>query len=131
MALFLALVLLGGCASGRDSGCRFDKATCAHFAERSAQLQWVRTADPVRDADVAIAAGDPLLVGLYGYATYFPGLPSGASVEGCRTRILEGTADYLDRETAELQKLAEQYAATYNQRVRSHVACRTGDRPRE
>ncbi|HZW16434.1 MAG TPA: hypothetical protein VFF66_09285 [Brevundimonas sp.] len=126
-ALFPALLLLAGCGVGAAGECRFDKTTCDHFAERAAQLQWVRTADPIRDGDAAIASGDPPLIGLYGYATYFPGLPAGTSVEGCRIRILEGTGDYLDRETAHLQRLAERYAETYNQRVWPHRACQTGE----
>jgi hypothetical protein len=126
-ALFLALLLLAGCGVGAAGECRFDKTTCEHFEDRAAQLQWVRTANPIRDADAAIASGDPPLVGLYGYATYFPGVPAGTSVEGCRTRILEGTGDYLDRKTAELQRLAERYADTYNQRVWPHSACQTRD----
>lgn len=128
-ALFLALLLVASCDAMDVSGCRLDEATCAHFEERAAQLRWVKTADPARDADAAVASGDPPLIGLYGYAAYFPGLPPGTDVEGCRTRILEGTGDYLYGETVDLQRRAEQYAITYNQRVWPHVACRARKSP--
>jgi len=132
LALAIPLVLLAGCGAADGAGvadCRFDASTCAHFEERAAQLQWVRTADAERDAEAAIAAGNPPIIGLYGYGAYFPGLPEGGSAEGCPTRMLAGTADYLDSETAELQALAETYAETYNREVWPHVTCQTRKSP--
>src|SRR5690606_39414874 len=69
LALAIPLVLLAGCGAADGAGvadCRFDASTCAHFEERAAQLQWVRTADAERDAEAAIAAGNPPIIGLYG-----------------------------------------------------------------
>ena len=96
-----------------------------HFAERAAQLQWVRGADPVADAERALAAGDTRILGVREYSVRFPGFVLGFYPhEGCSWRAIEGTGDFLNQELRELQELAAAYAATYNERVLHASGCR-------
>ncbi len=118
---------LTACAPPRPSIlehiCATDEEACAHWAQRLEQLQWIETADPVRDAREAITLGSPPIVALYGYATYTPGADHVVEGGDCRFRLLEGTGDYHIPETLRLQEIAERYAQTYNALVLPHSGC--------
>lgn len=109
-----------------SGACRLDdESSCEHFKTRIEQMQWLKTSEPRSDAQAAILAGDPLIVGVYAYSSSFPGIDSRAydAPGACPVRMIEGTGDYHVAETLALQQAAERYAATYNQIVAPRLTC--------
>jgi hypothetical protein len=86
-------------------------------SEVVSQLRWANSANPDRDIAAAISKKDTRFIGLYGYATYVPGIDDGdtALVTMHGVRYLEGTSDGLrSPEHSRLNTLARNYATRYN-----------------
>jgi hypothetical protein len=113
--LLILLVVLGALIACRASQ---DSASVA-------KLRWVEYADPIVDAQNALASNDHRLVGVYGYVVSIPGLdisqwPDYQQRYGLRP--IEGTSDALEgEEHARLVRKATEYAERYNRHVLRHV----------
>ncbi|MGH7847889.1 MAG: hypothetical protein ACREQW_22325 [Candidatus Binatia bacterium] len=90
-----------------------------------AKLRWVEHADPIVDAQNALASNDHRLVGVYGYVISIPGVemsqwPTYQQRYGLRP--IEGTSDTLEEEEhSRLVRKATKYAEHYNKHVLTHV----------
>ena len=103
MAIVFVLVILG---CSQDHG------------RYAAQIAAMRAADPAKDADAAMAAGDYRFAGLMGFGQIVPGIIDGSRVPRNRVRIIPNTTDAVENsEHAELQRAAYDYAVQYNRRL--------------
>lgn len=87
---------------------------------RSAELKWLLSADPIADANLAIQKQDFNLLAFAGRATSFPGIGSATSTlqQQCGYRLLPNSGDTLRSKSAlSLRKRLYQYAAAYNQLI--------------
>jgi hypothetical protein len=81
-------------------------------------LRWLKKADPIADAKMALAKGDHRLRAVYGLTVFIPGtnskdFPSLKQHYGIN--IIEGTSDcIISKEHGQLVELAYQYSKTYN-----------------
>jgi hypothetical protein len=97
---------------------------------RSTALQWLLSADPEVDANLAIQRQDFSLLAFAGRATSFPGMGSTVSTlqQSCGYRLLPNSGDALRSKNAlSLRKKLYQYAAAYNQLV--VAACQKSTSP--
>lgn len=89
------------------------------------QLQWLDTADPVKDAHAAIAKGDRRLKAVADITVLVPGVPpqeENAYREQFGVTVISGTSDALEsKEHALLNSLAIRYAKQYNREVKKSV----------
>jgi len=102
--------------------CRRGKEFFCDQLDAARQLSWVSTADPEADARSAIERGTPPILGLYGYASYTPGVDHPLP-ETCVVRMIDGSSDHASQEVRLLIRQAEQYAQTYNRIVLPHTNC--------
>lgn len=90
-----------------------------------AKLRWVEHADPIVDAQNALASNDHRLVGVYGYVVSIPGVEMSQWLtyqQRYGLRAIEGTSDALEgEEHARLVRKATEYAEHYNKHVLTHV----------
>ena len=87
---------------------------------QTADLKWLKYADPKADANFAIEKQDFSLLAFAGRATSFPGIDSGSSSlqQQCGYRLLANSGDALrSKDELNLRKQLYQYAATFNQLV--------------
>ena len=84
-------------------------------------MRWLDKANPIADADNAIAHGDHRLRGVYGLTLSIPGTDPNLKIELERrygVNPIEGTSDNrINQEHARLIELAHNYASTYNRRI--------------
>lgn len=100
------------------------------FKEQQAALSWIKVENAYRDADRAVAANDPRLLGVYGYSTDVPGVEGAEFVpNGCGLRMIDGTSDYIAHEYFSRAPVA--YARRYNARVLERTRCLTGPPTRQ
>lgn len=96
--------------------------------QQTADLKWLKYADPRADAHFSIEKQDFTLLAFAGRATSFPGIDSGASTlqQQCGSRLLANSGDALrSQEQLKLRKQLYQYAAIFNQLVA--IACQKSD----
>jgi hypothetical protein len=90
-----------------------------------AKLRWLEHADPIVDAQNALASKDHRLVGVYGYTLSAPGIETSQQrtyQERYGIRPIEGTSDALESEEHErLVRKATEYAERYNRHMLSQV----------
>jgi hypothetical protein len=86
-------------------------------------LKWVESADPIADANLAIAKGDFRLKGINGLGLMIPGTDLPQYEEATKTKnviSIEGTSDVVyGEEHLRLIDLAFKYAEAYNRQVLS------------
>ena len=112
LALFVSsLFLLCGCSSFVD-------------AQR---LSWIKTADPKRDYEAAIALGDLRFYAVNGFASNMVvGVDyAGADAALIRTHGFRTIAGTSDCSNIPLSKVANKYAATYNKILLRHLRVKT------
>jgi hypothetical protein len=83
----------------------------------TAELAVLNLQNPVADLDGNLLHGDPRFVCLYGFATYFPGVPDSqtSAVAKYGQRCFAGSSDTIDGEAhSALIHKAKEYAKTYN-----------------
>jgi hypothetical protein len=104
------------------------EAASLSAAEREAvaALEWLDSADPVADAQRAIAQRRPVLYTLGGRGAALPGVTESERARlatRCPTQILPGATDVVrgDTHLGYLQR-AEQYAERYNRVIAAHCA---------
>ena len=89
------------------------------------KLRWLEYADPIVDAQKALASNDYRLVGVYGYVVSIPGVEMAQWLtyqQRYGLRPIEGTSDALEgEEHARLVRKATEYAERYNKHVLAHV----------
>jgi len=84
------------------------------------QLEWLMSADPVRDVNAAAERGDYHFMGLMGYSLIVPGISEEAAskeyMAGYQVKAIPGTSDYFEiPEQKELARLGGKYARRYNE----------------
>ena len=91
-------------------------AASADCADDIASLRVLEKADAERAASAAIQAGDARFLAVAGYAASVPGVDlAGCAASPANVRVIRGTTDVLcSKEHLRLQKVATDYAATYN-----------------
>jgi hypothetical protein len=100
-ALFICVVVLGGCTPKADVGC----PAIERLAHR----------DAVADARTALAKGDRHLLMLGGFVGSVPGVENS---DGYPTQMIEGTSDAkITDACARLGPTAEAYATKYNRTI--------------
>ena len=107
-------------ASGQTSETSQRNQSIEFEQQQTADLKWLRYADPVADANFAIENQDFTLLAFAGRATSFPGMNSDSSTlqQQCGYRLLPNSGDALRSESELiLRKKLYQYAATYNQLI--------------
>jgi hypothetical protein len=86
-----------------------------------ASLESLNLAEPERDAERHLAAGDFRVIGIYGYSINFPGIPDEAWMRIFaeeRFRAIEGTSDcVIGGRHMELISIASKYAERYNRHL--------------
>ncbi len=101
----LLAVTLNGCASAMN--------------DPASGLQWVETANPVADAQAALAKGDFRFMGIARRSTVIPGVDTDKMRQyelHCGVKFIEGAGDTIrDQEQLRLMKRAFEYAGRYNQ----------------
>lgn len=94
-------------------------ALAAHYRrsvpDACPEIEPMISADPAQDAKDAVARGDRRFLMLGGIVGFVP-----VGVEGAPTRMLDGTGDVVTPACLRLRSVAERYALTYNQTIRSY-----------
>lgn len=94
-------------------------ALAAHYRrsvpDECPEIEPMVRADPAADAKVAVARGDRRFLMLGGIVGVVPG-----GIAGAPTRMLDGTGDVVTPACLRLRSVAERYALTYNQTIRSY-----------
>lgn len=89
------------------------------------QLQWLKNADPIADANKAIIAKKYTLFAVEGYTWEIPGVSEDNKFDYRKKygiTIIKGTSDVvLNKEHARLIELAEEYARRYNLQILKHL----------
>jgi hypothetical protein len=87
-------------------------------------LRKLNLMNPIADLDGDIQRGDPSFVGINGYTCFAPGIDNfGGTTDDQKlasshpTHCMEGTGDVLSGQLISLQKIAEDYAFTYNREL--------------
>jgi len=89
------------------------------------QLQWLKNADPIADANKAIIAKKYTLFAVEGYTWEIPGVSEDNKFEYRKKygiTIIKGTSDVvLNKGHARLIQLATEYARKYNLQILKHL----------
>lgn len=115
-------------ASGQTSETSQRNQSIEFEQQQTADLKWLRYADPVADANFAIENQDFTLLAFAGRATFFPGIDSESSTlqQQCGYRILANSGDAMrSQEQLTLRKKLYKYSAIFNQLVA--IACQKSD----
>jgi len=119
----LSVFLLASCINAQATG-----STEMDSQEKNAiaLLAWLDSADPERDAKIAVSQGQLGLLSMGGRGAVLPGIPleqSGQYADKCGVSIVPGATDVV-RGDAHLQYLqrAREYAETYNKIVGRHCS---------
>ena len=121
-AYFLMLATAISCLS---FGCNQTNTTFLSEAEntehhQTADMKWLKYADPEADANLSIQKQDFKLLAFAGKVTSFPGVGIESSIlqKRCGYRLLANSGDALrTKNQLTLRKQLYQYAATFNQLV--------------
>ena len=100
-------------------------ASPASAIDPVAELQWLKNANPIVDANKAIKNNDYKLLGVYGFSLTIPGVNKPTEFEHQKkygVKPIEGTSDALkNKEHAELNRMAYEYAKKYNEVILNAV----------
>lgn len=88
------------------------------------KLQWLNTADPISDAQLAVNSGDLRLLGMVTRSISFPGVESDnipAYEEKCGIQLIDGISDVVGSdEHLRLMQMARNYTLRYNTVIKAH-----------
>jgi len=99
-------------------------ATDSALGEQERKLQWLKDADPQRDARQALQNGDLRMMGLPQRAIIIPGVPVEKMRQyelKCGVKLINGVSDMVrSQQHLQLMKQAHQYALQYNALIKPH-----------
>jgi hypothetical protein len=86
--------------------------------ERCPSIERLAGRDPIADARAALAKGDRHLLSLGGFVGVVPGVPDDVSEEALKNAVeIEGTSDTTTDACRRIYRVAETYAAKYNEAI--------------
>jgi hypothetical protein len=111
--IILLLTAMTGCATDTSS-----------LTKSELKLQWIKDANPQKDAQLALSKGDLRLMGLPQRAVIIPGIAADEMNKYelyCGVKLIEGVSDtVLNEGHLQLMKKAHQYALQYNAIIKPH-----------